>query len=236
MCGRYVRRSDKQRIAEAFYLGRLPDDFVLPPDYNVAPKTFQPVIRRNADTGKRELTLMRWGLIPFYSKDDKIAYKTTNARAESVTTMPAFREALKRRRCLVPADLFYEWQALDPARKKTQPWAIGRKDGELFAMAGLWETWKDKTDGMPLETFAIITTDPNELMEPLHDRMPVILPRAAYDRWLGPADPSRPPIDLLRPSSEEMVAWKVGKEVGNVRNVGPELCREWSGPSDSLFA
>jgi putative SOS response-associated peptidase YedK len=240
MCGRYVRRSDKQKLAEAFHLGKLPPDFVLAPDYNVAPKTFQPIIRLNAETGERELTQMRWGLIPYWSKDDKIAFKTTNARAETVATNNVFKEAFKRRHCLVPADLFYEWQNLNPAdekRKNTQPYAIGRKDGEPMAFAGLWESWIDKRDGKPLETFTIITTDPNALMEPLHDRMPVILPRSDYDRWLAPVDPVRPPVDLLRPhAAEEMKAWKVDKAVGNVRNVGPELCMEWDGPSDSLFA
>jgi len=240
MCGRYVRRSDKQKLAEAFHLGKLPPDFVLAPDYNVAPKTFQPVIRLNRETGERELTQMRWGLIPFWSKDDKIAYKTTNARAETIATNNVFKEAFRRRHCLVPADLFYEWQNLNPEdekRKNTQPYAIGRKDGEPMAFAGLWESWIDKNDGKPLETFTIITTDPNALMEPLHDRMPVILPRSDYDRWLAPVDPAKPPVDLLRPhAAEEMTPWKVGKAVGNVQNVGPELCMEWSGPSDSLFA
>ena len=99
---------------------------------------------------------------------------------------------------------------------------------EPFAFAGLWERLKDRTNGLPLETFTIITTDPNPLMETIHDRMPVILPRSAYDRWLAPVDPAQPPIDLLRPyAAELMVAWKVGNAVGNSRNTGPDLCQEW---------
>jgi putative SOS response-associated peptidase YedK len=197
MCGRYVRKSDKQRLAEAFTNGKLPPDFILPPDdYNVAPTTMQPVVRLNHETSERELVLMRWGLIPFYAEDAKSAFKGTNARAEGITTNKMFREPFKRRHCLVPADLFYEWENLDPSdakRKNTQPYAIGLKDDTPMAFAGLWDSWKDKANGHYLETFTIITTDPNGLMETIHNRMPVILPRSAYDRWLAPVDPARPP-------------------------------------------
>jgi putative SOS response-associated peptidase YedK len=224
MCGRYGRRADKQRIAEWMQTHNTDvfDDSYLAPSYNVAPQSLQPVVRLDSETGERELTVMRWGLIPFFAKDAKIAYSTINARAETVATSPVFREPMKRRRCLVPATGFYEWQALD--KKSKQPWAIELVDGNLFAFAGLWDRWKDKATGQPMETYTIITTDPNELLEPIHNRMPVILSPQDYSRWLDPGEPSQLPIDLLRPyPAEEMRAWKVSAAVGNVRNNGPEL-------------
>ena len=181
-----------------------------------------PVVRLESETGQRELTIMRWGLIPFWAKDSKIAYSTINAKAETITTSPVFREAMKRRRCLVPADFFYEWKKLDA--KKKQPYAIAMKDGSLFAFAGLWERWKDRSDGTELESFTIITTDPNELMQPLHDRMPVIVKPSDYSRWLDSGNAERPPVDLLRPfDADLMTAWRVGPDVGNVRNNRPDL-------------
>jgi putative SOS response-associated peptidase YedK len=165
---------------------------------------------------------MRWGLVPFWAKDAKIGYSTINAKAETITTSPAFREAMKRRRCLVPAYWFYEWKKIDV--KSKQPHAIALQDGSLFAFAGLWETWKDKATGQTLETYTVITTDPNELMQTLHNRMPVILHRQGYERWLASADPAQLPVDLLKPfPAEEMKAWPVSQDVGNVRNNRPEL-------------
>ena len=165
---------------------------------------------------------MRWGLIPFWSNDEKIGLRTINAKAETITTTPAFREAFKYRRCLVPADAFYEWQKLDA--KTRQPFAIAMKDGRPYAFAGVWEKWKDRAARADLLTFAVITTDPNEVVQPMHDRMPVIIPERDYDRWLQPGNPERPPVDLLRPYyASKMIAWKVGNAVGNVRNDSPEL-------------
>jgi putative SOS response-associated peptidase YedK len=223
MCGRYGRRADKQRIAEMMQAGDTNVfDVDFAPSYNVAPQTMQPVIRLDPDTGRRELAMMRWGLVPFWSKDGKAGYSTINARAETITTSPAYRESVKRRRCLVPVEFFFEWQKLDAKTK--QPYAIALTDGNLFAFAGLWETWRDKANGKTLESYTIITTDPNELMEPFHDRMPAILDPKDYERWLAPAEPSQLPVDLLRPyPAEEMKAWKVSTDVGNVRNNRPEL-------------
>lgn len=215
MCGRYVRRSTRKAIADFFgiSLDSVPE-FAL--SYNVAPQTFQPVVRLNRDTGEREVALMRWGLVPFWSKDFKIAYSTINAKAETVTTSPSFREAMKSRRCLVPADAFYEWQKIDAKTK--QPFAIALKSGDPYAFAGLWERWKDPKTKERIETFTIITTDPNELVEPLHNRMPVIIEPKDYDRWLTPGDTARLPLDLLRPfPAEQMKAWKVDRRVGNVK-------------------
>jgi putative SOS response-associated peptidase YedK len=223
MCGRYYRRSDKQRIAEAFRVG-VPPSFDILPSYNVAPQSFQPVIRLNHETGEREFAQMRWGLVPFWSKDSKIAYSTINAKAETVATSPTFREALKRRRCLVPADGFYEWMKLDAKTK--QPYAIALKDGQPLAFAGLWERWVDKATNQPLETYSIITTEPNELTAPIHNRMPVILAPRDYERWMAPADPAQLPLDLLRPfDADAMMTWKVGKDVGSVKNNTPGLCQ-----------
>jgi putative SOS response-associated peptidase YedK len=224
MCGRYGRRADKQRIAEWFQTHNTDvfNESYFAPSYNVAPQSLQPVVRLDAETGERELTVMRWGLVPFWSKDGKASYSTINARAETVPTSATYREAFKRRRCLVPADLFYEWQKVDAKTK--QPYAIALKDGDLFAFAGLWETWKDKVTGEIKETYTVITTDPNEVMEPLHNRMPVVLAPNDYERWMAPADPAQLPVDLLRPyPAEEMTAWRVSAAVGNVRNNEPSL-------------
>jgi putative SOS response-associated peptidase YedK len=124
----------------------------------------------------------------------------------------------------VPADAFYEWQKLNPKTK--QPFAIALKSNETYAFAGLWEKWKDRKAGTELLTFTVITTDPNEVVQPMHDRMPVIIPERSYDRWLQPGDPDRPPVDLLRPyDADKMTAWKVNKAVGNVKNDSPELIK-----------
>ena len=223
MCGRYVRRSDKQRIAEHFHVyGPSVPDFG--PSWNVAPQTFQPVVRLNRDTREREIVMMRWGLIPYWAKDPKIGISTINAKAETVDTASSFREAFKRRRCLVPADAFYEWQKLDAKTK--QPFAIAMKDGKPYAFAGLWEKWKDREAGIELLTFTVITTDPNEVVEKLHDRMPCIIPEKDYDRWLD-VDSPRLPVDLLRPyDADRMTAWEVDKRIGNVRNDTPDLLQE----------
>lgn len=223
MCGRYYRRSDKQRLAEAFRLGDLPDDFVLPEwDYNVAPTTFQPVIREHRETHERELVLMRWGLVPYFTRQlsDVKGVSTINARAESVATNPTWRAPFAKRRCLVPADGFYEWKKLDVKTK--QPYSFTLRQGGPFAFAGLWDAWKDAA-GEWLLSFSIVTTEANELMSPVHNRMPVILQPKDYSRWLK-REPDRPPIDLLRPyDSEAMEASACNPMVGNVKNNGPEL-------------
>jgi len=224
MCGRFARRSTQQVLADWFGV-ELVDMPWFGPTFNAAPQSVQPVVRLNRDSGSREFALLRWGLVPFWAKDAKPGYSTFNARAEEAAGKPAFREALKRRRCLVPADAFYEWQRPDPKTKR--PYAIALQSGEPYALAGLWERWQPKEGGEALETFTILTTDPNELMEPLHNRMPVILEPRDYDRWLEPGDPARPPVDLMRPfPAEKMVAWPVGERVGNVRNNDPQLLEQ----------
>lgn len=223
MCGRYALKSSRKAVAAWFGI----DEDDLPAfgqSFNIAPQTFQPVVRLAAETGEREVVLLRWGLIPIWAKSSREGAMRFNARAEDLASKPSFRDALRKRRCLVPADAFYEWQKL--GAKDKRPFAIAMKDGGLYAFAGLWERWKDPGDDIWLETFTIITTDPNELMAPLHNRMPVIIPRVDYDRWLG-SDANEDhslPLDLLRPfPAEEMVAWRVGDDVGNVRNNTAEL-------------
>lgn len=201
------------------------DDPCLAPSYNICPQSFQPIVRVNADTGEREMAVMRWGLVPSWATDSKVGFSTINARAETIATSPVFREAFRRRRCLVPADLFYEWKKLDAKNK--QPYALAIRDNCLFAFAGLWERWRDRLTGQNLETYTILTTDSNELITDLaiHDRMPVILKPSEYGRWLEPGDPERPPVDLLRPfDSDAMSVWKVSAAVGNTRNNTPDLC------------
>lgn len=240
MCGRYLRRSDKQRIAETFHIAKGLADLVLPPwDYNVAPTTHQPVIRADRDTGEREAALMRWGLVPYFAKDLKsFAFSTINARAESLSTSAIFRGPFERRRCLVPADGFYEWKKLavapagagdKPAKKKDAvaklPFTFTLASGEPFAFAGLWDRWKDSAGGF-LESFTIITTTPNELTVAVHNRMPVILRPQDYDLWLshlpiekGTLVPQLELLALLRPyPADRMEAREAHMDVGNVRN------------------
>ena len=238
MCRRYVRRSDKQEIKERFGLGKLPEGFVLPPDFNVAPTTSQPVIRNAKDDGERELAQMRWGLLPFFatSPSDFKGISNINARAESVATSPSFREPFKRRRCLVPADAFYEWKAIIDARHpKKQPFAFSMRSGEAFAFAGVWDAWREPKKSSPqahdewLQSFTIITTDANELMSAVHTRMPVILPESAWTMWLdrdfGSSPGDIPQLQsLLRPfDSEAMMVAPANQAVGNVKNNGPAM-------------
>ena len=225
MCGRYLRRADKQRIAEAFRLGELPEGFVLPEwDYNVAPTTFQPVIRNARETGRRELVLMRWGMVPMFATSlaEWKGVSTINAQAESLTTRALWKRPFARHRCLVPASGFYEWKKIDAKTK--QPFVFTLKDEGLFAFAGLWDAWKDPATGDWLQSYTIITTEPNELTATVHTRMPVMLHVRDYDRWLDREETERLPVDLLRPyEAEAMQASACNPLVGNVRNNGPEL-------------
>ena len=222
MCGRYYRRSDKQRIAEAFRIG-VPSSFEILPDYNVAPTTFQPVIVEDRDSGERMIRAMYWGLVPYWAEDPKkLGVSTINAKAETLTSKRIWREPLMKRRCLVPADGFYEWEKT--GAKTKQPWAIAAKGDAPFAFAGLWDRWRSADKKTELESFTIITTEANELTAPMHERMPVILMPRDYERWLNREDSVRPPVDLLRPfESSLMHSWRVGSAVGNVKNNSPEL-------------
>jgi len=193
----------------------------LPPRYNIAPSQPVAVVRRRPQSGddQRQLVLMRWGLIPSWATDPAIGNRLANARSESVLEKPAFRAAMRRRRCLIPADGFYEWKK--NGRNK-QPYLIGLRDGRLFAFAGLWEAWEG-ADHSYVESCTILTTTPNELMAPIHDRMPVILPAEAYGPWLDPAVPPAEVLAWLRPlPADQMTAYPVSTLVNNPRNDRPE--------------
>ncbi len=194
---------------------------LFPPRYNVAPTDVMPVV--TGHRGERMVKLLRWGLLPMWAKDPKEGAKMINARADGVATKPAFRGAFLRRRCLVPADGWYEWEK--PSR---QAWLFRRPDRGLLALAGLWETWRGPEG--PVGTFTIITTEANQTCRFAHERMPVVLSGGARDAWLDPdADPGILQ-QLLRPAEEDaVVARKVGPRVGNVRNDDPEVSAEEEG-------
>jgi putative SOS response-associated peptidase YedK len=234
MCGRYVRRSDKQKIAEFFHANPSPAELPMPEaDYNVAPTTYQPIVRQSRETGERELILARWGLIPFFTKDLKETegLSTINARAETIATARTWREPMKKRRCLIPANVFYEWPKQGKPPK--QPYAFELSNGNLFAFAGIWDAWKDG-QGHWLQSFAIVTTEANELMARIHSRMPVILHSRDYDRWLYREETEQLPLDLMRPfESEAMEMYEANPKVNNVRNNGPELMRQAAQAAES---
>jgi len=224
MCGRYGRTGDKQRIAEEFGVRSDFSTLAMPPShYNIAPSTFQPVIRESREDGSREMVLMRWGLIPFFTKDPASikGISTINARAETVPTAPTWREPFRKRRCIVPVSHFHEWKKLDAKTK--QPFAFRVSGNSMFAFAGLWDAWKDG-EGHWLQSFSIVTTIANEIMAPVHTRMPVILHARDYDRWLSREVPEQPPVDLMRPfESDQMEINPANPLVGNVKNNGPEM-------------
>ena len=225
MCGRYQRRSDKQKIAEAFHLGNV-DGLALdfPPDYNAAPQSTQPVIVWDETTGTRTLHMMFWRFLPPYVTDPKkFRLDTINARGESLMDSNVWREAFLHSRCLVPVDSFIEWKRVDAKTKL--PWVFAMKDDQPFALAGVWRRWRSGKEQK--DTFAIITTEPNELLvaKTGHDRMPAIIKRQDYQRWLEPGREEQPPIDLIRPfDSDKMKAWRIDRRVNNVRNNEPSLC------------
>jgi putative SOS response-associated peptidase YedK len=180
MCGRYRLSRRKQLIEEYFEAAESEHEWT--PRYNIAPTQSVPVIRQNPKEPVRDLSLLRWGLIPWWAKDAVGAAQMINARSETADTKPAFRDALKSRRCLIPADGFYEWKKAGRAK---QPYCFEVNEGALFAFAGLWDRWMDPT-GKPVETCSILTTTPNAVTSAIHDRMPVILDPDDYDLWLDP--------------------------------------------------
>ncbi len=209
MCGRYTLRTSSAEVARQFGLFDVPD---LPPRYNIAPTQTVAVVRGNAP---RELALLRWGLVPSWAASPPAGAPLINARAETAATKPSFRSAFKSRRCLIVADGFYEWRKLGNAR---QPYYIHRRDDGLLALAGLWECRTQA--GESLESCAIITTAANATMQPLHDRMPVIIARDNFDTWLTDAAHAG---DLLRPCpAEDLEAYPVRRQVGNPRYDRPD--------------
>jgi len=213
MCGRY-RLSRRKQLIEEYFDGVRDEDWT--PRYNVAPTQPVPIIRQNPNEPRRELSLVRWGLIPWWAKDSSGAGSMINARSETAATKPAFRDALKLRRCLIPADGFYEWQR---AGKTKQPYCFEVNEVQLFGFAGIWERWKDP-GGKILETCSILTTTPNAVTSAVHDRMPVILDPDNYDVWLDPgmtnADAAS---DLLKPFDARLMrCYPVSARVNHVTN------------------
>jgi putative SOS response-associated peptidase YedK len=216
MCGRYTITVTPEVLRALFGYAEQPN---FPPRYNIAPTQPIPIVR--LIDGKRHFALVRWGLLPSWVKDPKKFTLLINARGESVCEKPAFRAAMKRRRCLIPADGFYEWQA---GGVRKQPYFIHRKSGEPFAFAGLWETWTGP-NGEELETAAIVTTTANKTLAPIHDRMPVILAPDAFDLWLDAAnvDPMTASA-LIAPAPENLLeAYPISTDVNRVANDNPKL-------------
>ena len=216
MCGRYTLIADLGDLAQRFEFDGT--DFSYDPGYNIAPTESVLTVR---NVGGREAAFMKWGLIPFWAKDPKIGTRMINARAETVAEKPAFRNALKKRRCLVLADGYYEWQK-SPVGKR--PYRIIMKSGEPFAMAGLWETWKDP-QGNVVPSCTIITTTSNAFLALIHNRMPVILPREYEDLWLDmDIDDGAALTQMLIPSPDDVLdAYQVSTLVNYARNNGPEI-------------
>lgn len=223
MCGRYLLTSPVDALIDLF---GVQERLNLAPNYNAAPTQSLPIVRAR-DGGGRELVTARWGLVPFWAKDLAIGARAFNARAETLAEKPMFREAFRRRRCLVPADGFYEWRKTGGAK---QPFLIRVKGGGAFAFAGLWERWGK--DAETVTSFTIVTTEANAFMAELHDRMPVILDPGDWGRWL---DPQQGGAELLRPCPDDRLErWAVDARVGNVRNNDAELIRPLADPATLL--
>jgi putative SOS response-associated peptidase YedK len=214
MCGRYRLSRRKQILEEHFDSVSGEEDWT--PRYNIAPTQPVPIIRQHPREPVREMSLVRWGLIPSWSKDSSTAAKMINARSETVSTLPAFRDAMKSRRCIIPADGFYEWQKKG---KTKQPYCFEVNDGKLFAFAGIWDRWKNPSGDM-VETCSILTTTPNAVTSAVHDRMPVILDPEGYDLWLDPGMKNvNTASELLKPyDARSMRCYPVATRVNHVAN------------------
>jgi len=227
MCGRFTLRSPAAAVAEQFALPEVPP---LAPRFNIAPSQPVAVVRLapNTPQPRRELVLLRWGLIPAWAKDPAVGNRMINARAETAAEKPAYRVAFRQRRCLLPADGFYEWQG---AGRRKQPYFIHFRDDRLFAFAGLWESWQG-ADGSYIESCSLLTTEPNELLRPIHNRMPVILAPNSYGPWLDPTAPADTLAPLTPPyPADEMAAEPIGTRVNNPARDDPQ-CIE---PQRDLF-
>ena len=222
MCGRFTQERPASELAEIFAAEPLADE--LGARYNVAPTDEASVVVQRDD--RRAVTAYRWGLVPHWATDAKSASRMFNARAETITASPAFREAFRRRRCIVPVDSFYEWKREGTVR---QPYRVSRDDGLPLALAGLWAGWRDPETEEVRRTFTIVTTTPNDAMAGLHDRMPVVLDEAVWDRWLidgraGPTVDEGELLAMLRPTDAvQLRIYPVNRYVNDVRRDGPEL-------------
>jgi len=220
MCGRFGLIATPQTIAKHLIISgdRFPE---WSPRYNIAPTTLSWVVRHDSK-GHRRVHALRWGLVPSWSKDLRIGNRLINARAETLSQKPSFRDAFDRRRCLVLTDGFYEWQRVG---SRKQAHHIAMKDEGVFAMAGLWERWRDTQAETMVDSFTIVTTSANTLLAPLHHRMPVIVSVSNYDLWLNPKTHANDLFPLMVPVSEEMQYWPVGDRVNRTSN-DDALCRK----------
>jgi putative SOS response-associated peptidase YedK len=221
MCGRVIQSSGPLHYAIVDGMN-VRDSRVhnYPRRWNGAPSQDLLVIRRNHKTGEVSLDPLRWGLIPYWCADPKGGRKPINAKCETVGDLPTFREAYRKRRCILPVDGFFEWKAIK-GQKAKQPYAIAMKDGAPFGIACIWENWKEPASGEWIRTFAIITTDANALVAEIHDRMPVILPREGDARWLGE---ELDPRDLMRPFPAELMRiWPISTRVNKPENDDPSI-------------
>jgi putative SOS response-associated peptidase YedK len=222
MCGRYVQVSSPELLAERFGVDEVRVE-ARSPDYNVAPRTLVPTVRVREE--QRVLSELRWGLVPSWAKDPKIGDRMINARAETLADKPAYKTAFRKRRCLIPADGFYEWQKR-PGERRKQPMFIHLRSGEPMAFAGLWEAWRDpdRPEDDWLRTCVIVTTRANQALAPIHDRMPVILAESAWERWLDPDTDLEAVKGLLVPAPDDLVvAYPVSTLVNDPKNHGREL-------------
>ena len=220
MCGRYKLTAS---WAEIHRLYDVTNSVNLRARYNIAPTQDVLAIIYDGATKQRRGEMVRWGLVPFWAKDVKIGYHLINAKAETIAEKPSYREAFKKRRCIIPADAFYEWQETGHSLK--QPYAIAMKDRSVFGFAGLWEKWTDKASGETIRSCTIITTEPNKLCAPIHNRMPAILDPADYEQWLGERATSNNALQaMLKPfPAKPMECFKIGKRIGNVKYDEPGL-------------
>jgi len=219
MCGRYRRTTQEEELARLYHIP-IPRQTDLPISYNIAPSQKVLTIRFNPQTQRRSLDALQWGLIPYWAKEPKIAYSTINARAETVDKAPSYRQAFLKRRCLIPADGFYEWRK---TAKPRLPFAIAMKDGRPFTFAGLWENWKDPESGEWLRTCTIITGEPNELVAQIHPRMPVILPEKHHTAWLGETESGNLKELLVPYPADQMRLWEISPRVNSPKNDDPSL-------------
>lgn len=218
MCGRYTLHHKAKEIEERFDVDAAEE--LLAPRYNIAPSQIIPVIRRpRSGDNLREMAGCKWGLIPFWAKDPKIGNNLINAKAETIAEKPSFKQAFTKRRCLIPADGFYEWQKRGKA--PSQPMHIRRRDGGLFAFAGLWEEWRSP-EGEPVETCTIITVEPNELLSKIHNRMAAILRPDDEAAWIDPMSGIDDLLQMLRPyDSGELEAIPVSRAVNSPAHDSP---------------
>lgn len=216
MCGRFSLNQQAEDLVRAFRLMRCAD---FPRRFNIAPASMVPVVRQSPE-GEWVADLLRWGLVPHDARDPAIGNRLANARCETVADKPSFAAAFHRRRCLVPASGFFEWQSRGRVK---QPFYFSAKDGVPLALAGLWESWRCR-DGDILRSFCLLTTGANATMAPVHDRMPVLISTADQARWLDPRWAGRDLMELLRPASAEMLqAWPVARAIGHAGQEGPNL-------------